>query len=280
MSTATMRSSGNIGDIHAAIPAMKEFYRATGKKIILYLVNGQRAEYYEGATHPTRNEKGEMVQLNMEMINMIIPLYLTFDFIEDVRVFNDEKIDVDLDIIRKTYVGMPSLSINRWFFYPLPDLACNTTTKWMDVPDSDKDLAKGKIAITRTERYQNPQINYEFLKPYEDDCVFMGTMREYNNFCMGFDLNIKKLNISNFLEQAQALKQCKFHISNQTQAFQLSQGLDIPRILEVCDFAPNVIVYGDHAYDFLAQNALEYYFHKLNGTVADYFQSMRNKKPS
>ena len=56
---------------------------------------------------PTRNEKGEMVQLNMEMINMIIPLYLTFDFIEDVRVFNDEKIDVDLDIIRKTYVGMP-----------------------------------------------------------------------------------------------------------------------------------------------------------------------------
>ena len=48
MSTATMRSSGNIGDIHAAIPAMKEFYRATGKKIILYLVNGQRAEYYEG----------------------------------------------------------------------------------------------------------------------------------------------------------------------------------------------------------------------------------------
>ena len=50
-----------------------------------------------------------------------------------------------------------SLSINRWFFYPLPDLACNTTTKWMDVPDSDKDLAKGKIAITRTERYQNPQ---------------------------------------------------------------------------------------------------------------------------
>ena len=58
------------------------------------------------------------------------------------------------------------------------------------------------------------------------------------------------------------------------------QGLDIPRILEVCGFAPNVIVYGDHAYDFLAQNALEYYFHKLNGTVADYFESIRNKKPS
>jgi len=80
---------------------------------------------------------------------------------------------------------------------------------------------------------------------------------------MSFDLNIKKFNIGSFLELAQAIKQCRFHISNQTQAFQLSEGLKVPRILEVCEFAPNVIPIGKDAYDFLSQGALEWYFNVL-----------------
>jgi hypothetical protein len=50
-----------------------------------------------------------------------------------------------------------------------------------------------------------------------------------------------------------------FHVSNQTMAFQISQGLKHPRIVELCEFAPNVLVIGEDAYDFFAQSGLEYY---------------------
>jgi hypothetical protein len=257
-------SSGNSGDTLASLPAVREFYRKTGIKPTLYLRKDVEAFYYEGAVHPVKNsETGKNVMLNQQMIDLLTPLLKAQPFLEDVKVWVDEPIGCDLDLIRETNVGMPGLSINRWVFYVYPDLACDLSQQWLTVPDSDKDLAKGKIIITRTERYRNENINYSFLKPYEDELIFSGTMREYNTFCMAFDLNVKKLTVDNFLTLAQAIKQSRFHITNQTMANQISTGLMHPSILEVCTFAPNCIPIGEDRYDFLAQKGLEYYFDLL-----------------
>lgn len=264
MEVTNFSHTGNIGDVTGSIPVMNEYYKKTGKKIDLYLKINIEAEYYEGAVHPTKDATGNNVMLNEKMVEMMKPLYLSQECINDVKVWQGEEIHVPLEKIRETNVGMPALSINRWYFYVYPDLACDLSKVWLNVPPSEKDLAKGKIIITRSERYRNDRIDYSFLKPYEDELLFCGTMREYNNFCMSYDLNVKKFNISNFLELAQAIQQCRFHVSNQTQAFQLSEGLKVPRILEVCTFAPNVIPIGEDAYDFLAQPALEYYFKTLH----------------
>jgi hypothetical protein len=260
-------SSGNSGDTIAALPAMREFYRKTGIKPTLYLRKDVKATYYDGAVHPVKNKDGETVMLNQQMIDMLSPLLKAQPFLEDVKIWVDEEIACDLDSIRETNVGMPSLSINRWYFYVFPDLACDLSKPWLVVPNSEKDLAKGKIIITRTERYRNDNIDYSFLKPYEDELIFSGTMREYNNFCMTFDLNIKKLTVDNFLTLAQAIKQSRFHITNQTMANQISTGLMHPSILEVCTYAPNCIPIGEDRYDFLAQAGLEWYFHKLYGDL-------------
>ncbi len=109
-------------------------------------------------------------------------------------------------------------------------------------------------------------INYKnsSLIRYEKDILFVGTEIEYHIFRLRQKLNIERLEINNFLELAQALKQCRFHLSNQTQAFQISTGLKIPRIVELCSMAPNVIPYGKNAYDFYAQEALEYYVKLLS----------------
>lgn len=256
-------SSGNAGDAIAAIPAMREFHRKTGVKPILYLRKDVEAFYYEGAVHPVKNkETGKNVMLNQQMIDMLISLFKAQPFYEDVKLYEGEEIGCDLDQIRETNVGMPGLSINRWVFYVYPDLACDLSKPWLEVPDSEVDLAKGKIIITRTERYQN-SANYSFLKPYEDELIFSGTMREYNAFCMTYDLNIKKLTVNNFLDLAQAIKQSRFHITNQTMANQVSQGIFHPSILEVCTFAPNCIQIGEDRYDFISQMGLEYYFNLL-----------------
>jgi hypothetical protein len=260
----TFLSSGNAGDTIAAIPAMREFFRKTGIRPILYLREGVEAFYYEGAVHPVKSEAtGKNVMLNRKMIEMLIPFLKAQSFFEDVKLWEGEDVGTDLDQIRETSVGMPGLSINRWYFYVYPDLACDLTKPWLEIPPTEKNLAKGKIIITRTERYLNDYISYSFLKPYEDELIFSGTMREYNNFCMSFDLNIPKLTVNNFLDLAQAIDQSRFHISNQTMANQISQGVFKPSILEVCTFAPNCIQVGEDRYDFLAQPALEYYFDLL-----------------
>lgn len=275
MSLLNFSHTGSIGDVWAAIPGMREQYKKTGEKINLYLVSDIVAHYYEGATHPTRNSEGQMVMLNKQVIDMMIPLLKEQDFINEVKLWENEPININLGDFRDTYVGMPSFSINRWYFYVFPDMSCDLSGVWLQVPDAEKDYAKNKIIVTLSERYRNEKIHYDFLKPYEDDILFVGTMREYNNFTMHYDLNVRKLHINNFLELAQAIKQCRFHITNQTQAFQLSEGLKKPRILELCGFAPNCIPIGQDAYDFFAQQALEYYFHKLYGTVDEFIAKVK-----
>lgn len=265
--TTSFLHQGTIGDCWAAIPTMNEYYKKTGKKVILYLQSGVKAFYYEGANHPTVDDKDAVtnVMLNSEAINMMIPLFKEQECIYDCKKWDNEPITINLCKIRDTFVGMPNHSLSKWYFYVYPDLYCDLSKKWLNVPDSNEDLAKGKIIVTRSERYTNPNINYFFLKKYENDLLFIGTELEYYIFNIRYKLNAKRLVVNNFLEFAQAIKQCKFHITNQTQAAQLSEGQKTPRVVELCSFAPNVDFIGDNAFEFYAQEALEYYVAILNG---------------
>lgn len=285
MITKTFAHFGNTGDILASLPAMREFYNKTKIKPTLYLVKDHPAEYYNEAVHPIKNEFGQNVSLNEVMISMLMPLLKQQDYLQDVimiesKDYESYNIDFNLSKIRDAFYNIPFGDIRRWYFYLYPELACDLSKQYILVPDTDKDFAKDKIVICRTERYQNEQIDYSFLKEYEDNLVFSGTMREYNNFCMQFDLNIRKLNISNFLELAQALKQSKGLMSNQTMIFQIAEGMKIPRVVELCSYAPNVIPVGEQAYDFYAQMAAELYFHTLNGTLHTFIKPDKQENPA
>lgn len=255
----TFLHDGTIGDVWAALPAIKENYKKFNKKAVVYLTNGQAAIYYPGATHPTQKD-GVMVMLNEDVINMIIPLLKSQEYIYDAKIHNGETVQINLNRIRETFVNQPYHSLSRWYFYVYPDLACDLSQQYIYVPDSEKDLAKGKVIIGRTERYLNPNISYHFLKGYnQGDFLFVGTDLEYAIFNIRHGLKIPRLLINDFLELAQALKQAKGLISNQTQIFQIAEGLKIPRAVELCSMAPNVEPIGDKAFEFYAQEALEYY---------------------
>lgn len=257
---ATFLHQGSIGDVWASIPAMREYYRKFNVKVNLLLASGVKAFYYEGANHPTMGKDNVThVMLNDEVINMMIPLIKEQDFINDCRIWKNEPVNVNLGMIRETNVNMPYHSLSKWYFYVFPNLYTDLSEVWLNVPDSDLDLAKGKIIVTQTERYHNQHINYKFLKKYEDDILFCGTELEYYIFKIRYGLNIKRLVFSTFLELAQAIKQSRFHLTNQTQAAQLSEGMKTPRIVELCHFAPNVDFIGKNAFEFYNQEALEYY---------------------
>jgi hypothetical protein len=262
---------GTIGDVWASMPAIMEYWRQTGNKAIVYLRNGQRAKYYKGATHPTRNEQGKMVMLNKQMIKMMIPLLKAQPYIKDAKTYNGEKIDVNLNVIRDTFVNMPNHPLQKWYFYVYPDLTCDLSEQWFFVPDTKKDFAKNKTIVCRTERYNNPQVEYNFIKDYQRDVIFSGTEKEYLLFCRKNKINIPRLKIKNFLELAQALKQSRGLVSNQTMIFQIAEGLKIPRGVELCKDAPNVTTFGKNGFEGYSQQSVEFFFHRINGTIREYY---------
>lgn len=288
----SMVHAGNAGDTIASLPAIRQFYKKTGIKPLLYLVKNHPARYIEGTTHPVKDENGNFVSLNEGMIRMLIPLIKKQDYIEDVQELDindivfakdfaetkDGKRHINLSFIRDTFCNIPYGDIRRWYFYPYPDLTCDLSKQYIHVEDLDKDVAKNKIVICRTERYTSPHMDYSFLKKYQDDLVFAGTTREWNNFCMNFDLEIKKINVDDFYELAQILKQSKGLISNQTMIFQIAEGLKIPRAVEICTHAPNVIPIGEFAYDYLDSMSLQVHFHNLNGTYNEFVKEMGERK--
>lgn len=255
---------GNIGDVFSSLAAVKEYSRITGKKIIYYLFKNRKAVYPFGVVkHPTVDEHGNLTMLNAEMIRMMIPLLKAQDYIADAKEWEGEHIDVDLNKIREVFINMGAGILSRWYFIPFPNLSCDISKQYINIPDADVDIAKGKIIVNRTERYNNELINYFFLKKYEKDVIFSGTTAEYDKFCKEWKLDIPYLQVDNFLELAQAIKQAKFLLANQSMLFQIAEGAKTPRILEICNACPNVIPIGGKGFDFSLQNAGEYHVETL-----------------
>lgn len=255
---------GTIGDVWASLPAIRECSRLDKKKADLYLMK-DIPNTAQGIIHPTKSSEGVTVTLNQRGIDMMIPLLEAQPFINKAAV-HEVGMDIDVDLTRITneFVNMPFHPLSYWYFYIYPDLFCNVSLPYIVVPHTDKDFGvKGKVIISRTERYHNTHgaIDYSFLKDWEDDCVFSGTMREYNNFCMTFNLNMPLIDVKDFLELAQALQQANGLISNQTQIAQIAEGLKTPRAIELCSTSPNVTVQGENGYEYYRQYSLELFFH-------------------
>jgi len=69
--------------------------------------------------------------------------------------------------------------------------------------------------------------------------------------------------IDDFLEMAQVIKGSKLFIGNQSSPFALAEIMKVPRCLEVCPTAHNVIPTGANGYDFLDPFKLKKHLQKL-----------------
>ncbi len=257
---STFKACFNAGDLIATIPAMRQHYKITGNKIILYCWLNRPMEYPDGNWHPVQHE-GINVAMNEKMFEFIRPLFLAQDFIEDVKIWQGEKIKVDFDRLKESFQIMPYGSLNRYIFYLFPDLSCDLSKIYIETEGIDFGI--DKILISRTSRYHNHLLNYFFLKEYEAEVFFIGLRKEHEEFCKEFNLNIKHIYSEDAHHMAKLILGSKFFISNQTMSFQIAEGLKVPRILERCPAIPNVIPIGEDAYDCHYQLDLEYHFKTL-----------------
>jgi hypothetical protein len=222
---------------------------------------------YEGAEHPHG--------LNEYAFKMLKPLLESQEYIAKVSEWKGETIAVDLDQLRTNAITtMPYGSIVTWPSLIWPDAHCDASKAWIihdyldEIPTRNKldhhFQIKDKIIINRTYRWQNSMISYFFLKDHADKLIFAGLPDEHTKFCKEWGYEIPLLVVEDFLELAIAIKSCKFFIGNQSMCFALAEAMKVPRILEVCQFAPNVIPCGRDGYQFMHQFAFEWLFNDLN----------------
>lgn len=267
--TLSFKTSVYAGDLIYTLAGIRQMCEKMECRANIYLWLNRGGEPYKGAQHPYGSS-----MLNEYALKMLKPLVESQHYINSLSAWAGEDIAVDLDELRtKHLVGMPYGCVTRWPFYIWPDMICDISREWIDIslkPREPHQSTAGKILINRTSRWRNDYINYYFLRNYKTQLIFTGMQEEHEVFCkeIGVDpIEIPLLIVEDFLDLAHAIQSCKFFIGNQSMCFAIAEAMKTARILEVCPFAPNVIVSGKNGYDFLHQFALEYIVKDLNEKI-------------
>lgn len=258
----TFRSSGLSGDLIAFMAGIKKVCEDADTKAIIYMWLDRPMYLYPGAEHPYGS-----VMFNRYAFDMMKPLIEAQDYVQEFLVWSGQQFTIDLDIHRERQIGMPYGSLHRWMGLMYPDMQTDLSESWLEAGTTAKAKVKElreTILINRTSRYQNHTVSYFFLNEYKDRVMFVGLEKEHADFCNQWDLEIKRLHVKNFLGLATAIDNCKFFIGNQSMCYGIAEALKVPRLMEYCTFAPNVIPVGKHAYDYASQSALQWLVEKLD----------------
>ncbi len=239
--------SGNAGDVIYALPTLKKIHELTGAKINLCLILGKPLILPEYSTHPLGN-----VMLNRKMADMLIPLIGEQAYINTCDLYNDQKIDIDLDYFRAGLIPQDKGNIAHWCGY-ITGVTPDLWRPWLSAK-SNTDF-ENTIVVARSARYQNKTIDYRFLNKY-DSLKFVGVESEYREI-KKYLPKIEWVQVNNFMELAQVIAGCKVFIGNQSFPYSIAEALKVPRILEVAFEIINVVPEGENGHDFLFQDHLE-----------------------
>lgn len=257
-------SSSPAGDLISFMAGIKQMWVETGKRGVMYQRINMPGISYAESIHPFQNEQGEPVTMNEYMFDNLRPLLLSQPYIEDYKLHKGEEVDFDFNILRlERYTAQPKYCLNRWPFMVFPQMTCDLSKPWIELPINSANPYKNKVIVNFTQRHRQYILNYHFLKPYQGRLIFAGLKSERDIFCKEWDLDIPLLEVDNFFELATIISGCKFFIGNQSFCYQLAEATKCARMLELFPLMPNVIPCGSRAYDYFHQDAARYRFEKL-----------------
>ena len=242
--------SGHLGDIIYSLPIIKKLSENHNCKLYIQTNKVMESEYFN---HPAGN-----YFLDKRIANMLLPLLKEQTYLSNVEVYDQQKIDIDLDLFRKIPMNIQFYS-PRWYFHLL-GLQENLEKEYLEVKEH-KTLSN-RITIVRTFRARNYFINYKFLRNY-NNLIFIGLRNEYEDLKKQIP-NLEFYNCKDFLEMAEIIKSSKFFIGNQGFGYSLAEALKVPRLLEANPDFPVIFPIGPNSFDFYHQNHFEKFFNILN----------------
>lgn len=205
-----------------------------GGVLYLDLEGGLNDHYCKDQLRPV----GGKTKLNINGYNFIRPLLLNQPYIEDVKVYNGEEVDHNLNKFRQLFTkgGFRSqhgclLDVQRQALgLPVYDV----NVPWLDCGDPIK-LNK-KILISRSPRYQSAYSKIQGLRLFfQDKAIFIGIKKEHELFEWTFDIKIDFFESNNALEIAKVIKGSECIMSNSTLNLALAIGLGHPNIVQELD---------------------------------------------
>ena len=241
--------SGHIGDIINVLPILKSISKTHKCNLFIKLDSPVEVNY---DYHPA----GKYL-LNKKIYKMLEPLLKEQNYIQNIKVFDNQNIDIDFNIIRDLPINL--LFDNARYGFHVSGVQADLNKQFLEVNEHEK--IKNRIIILRSLRYQNPFISYKFLENYEP-ALFIGLKDEYDNLKKDLK-NLEFYDCKDFLEMASIIKTSKIFIGNSTIGIDIAEGIKSPRLLEASPYFPARQVHGDKAYDFYFQGHFEKFFQLL-----------------
>ncbi len=245
------KHSGQSGDLVFSLAAIKSF----NEDSTLYLNLDVKANLYHGAKNPLGD-----VYLNKKMFEFMEPFLIHQEYISNVSIFDNQKVDADLDQFRTVPVSPAMGSLVKRYFLFIHNYI-DLTLPWLKNEKNISEL-NDKILVCRSERYRNENINYAFLNT-QKNVVFCGIDDEWEDFRRWVPKS-ERIVANNCLELSNYINSCKFFIGNQSMPFAIAEGLKKDRLLEICSFAPNVIPSGGKCNEFLTQQGFQNFVNLYN----------------
>ena len=235
----TFKHSGDLGDIIYSLPTIKML---GGGVLYLDITGGAdepscRAQCMNGKT-----------KFNETSYNFVRPLIAAQPYITDVKIFNGEKIDHNLNLFRYKFADPNSRSSTKNLLdlhldaFNLPEWDPNAG--WLEV--AEPIFLERKTIVSRSPRMQANYPWFEVNKfNFRDKAVFVGLPKEHDIFEYTFDIKIPHHQVKDALELAQVIAGCKAFAANSTFTLAVAIGLGtVPIIQEVEPHFPTTVFKG------------------------------------
>jgi hypothetical protein len=187
--------------------------------------------FYPRVFHPAKN-----VLLNECGYRFIENLLIDQEYIENVDIYRDQKIDIDLDLFRNLPVDYTNGSIVDWHIQAT-GMHADTENPWILFKKDLKYI--DTIVWGRSARYRNDRIDFSILEKYADHLVFIGLDSEYEDMKkLVPSLVYKKIETARQL--ASIIGSAKLYIGNGSFTFSVAEGIKVPRLYEQCLWCDSV----------------------------------------
>jgi ADP-heptose:LPS heptosyltransferase len=222
----TFKHSGDLGDIVYSLPTIRKL----GGGVLLLDITG-------GADEPACRSQciDKKTKFNQVGYEFIAPLLREQAYLQEVRVWNGEQVDCNLNAFRYKFTDPNARSKTR----NLLDLHLDA----FGLPPHDPDegwLTCGepvrldrKIVVCRSPRMQSNFpwfVVRKFL--FRDRAVFIGLPKEHELFEYTFDVAIPYHPTADALEMARVIAGCEMFVGNSTFALSLAIGLGTVSIVQ------------------------------------------------
>jgi hypothetical protein len=229
MPERAFKHSGNLADIIFSLPAVK----ALGGGILYLDVNGGRGDPFIA-----KNLVDERTRFDIHAYQVIRPLLAEQSYIKDVRIWNGEAVDVNLDGWR-SIAADPRTNISAIYMRMLGLREDLVHEPWLSISAEPLRLHKD-LLVNRTLRLQSKYHIWQFDKAYWlERGVFIGLPIEHEWFEHAFSCKIDFHPTADALEIARVLRGGRKLIANQGFIMSIAIGLGVPFLQETYHLMPN-----------------------------------------